>query len=618
MADEPHLPQFNLKIDGAVVPKECMDAMLDCVVENSLHLPDVCTIRIHDAEFQWLDKETFKEGKKVEVQAGEGRDALTTIFQGEVTGIEMDLAGHGVPTIVVRCFSKAHRLHRGRLSRSFVQVTDTDIVRKVGQELGFRVTADDTSQVHDWVMQNNQTNWEFLQQIAARVGYRLYVKGEDELCFKKVEAGGAQAVKVEWGKTLRSFRPKVAASPQVDQVIVRGWDPKTKQAIVGRKTSPSGTPQTQDGSSGGQISSRAYGQAKMVVVDRPVHTQAEADQMAQSVLDHIAGDYLEAEGLCYAMPNLKPGMEVEVPNIGKRFSGKYYATSTTHTYTPAEGYATQFTVTGKGAGTLLSILNTEGMVRRAPLGGNVVVGVVTNNQDPDDLARVKVKYPWLTEEHESFWARLVCPMAGPDRGFEFIPEVDDEVLLAFEHGDIHRPFVIGALWNGKDKPVEPSSVAISGGKVNRRTIKTRIGHEILLDDTDDKGEISFTTKSGHKVILDDKNENIKAITKDGHYLILDDRNRKIVLEHSSASHKITLSPSGIDIRTGGDFTVQADGKVSIECKDKMDLLTLTDFKAKGLNATMEANMAASVRGTTSCELRSAGQTTVRGLPVTIN
>ena len=87
----------------------------------------------------------------------------------------------------------------------------------------------------------------------------------------------------------------------------------------------------------------------------------------------------------------------------------------------------------------------------------VVVGIVTNNQDPENLHRVKVQFPWLDGSTESHWARVATPMAGKNRGLYFLPEVDDEVLVAFEHGSIDFPCVIGSLWNGKDTPPESNS-----------------------------------------------------------------------------------------------------------------------------------------------------------------
>lgn len=640
MASEAHLSHFALKIDGGPSPAALKNDLLDCTVENSLHLPDVCTIRIHDSQFHWLDAQTFREGKKIQVEGGEGKDPLKPLFHGEITAIELDLAAHGVPTLVVRCFDRSHRLHRGRFSRSFVQMTDADIVQKVGSDAGFNVQADSTSQVHDWVFQNNQTNWEFLLERAAHNGFRLFVTGEKDLHFKKVVDQGEGEVKLEWGDDLRSFRPRVTASQQVDEVVVRGWDPKKKQSIVGKAKRATGTPQLGESTDGGQVAQKVYGAAKMVVVDRPVHSQSEAEAIARSLCDEIGGTFVEAEGLCYGQPTLRPGMMVKIDNIGKRFSGKYYVTSTTHSYTPSEGYATVFAVSGKHPYTLLDLIQNDGLGKRARLGGNVVVGIVTNNDDPDKLSRVKVKYPWLTEDHESFWARLSTPMAGPDRGIQFIPEVDDEVLVAFEHGDIRRPYVLGALWNGVDKPVEPSDKAVVSHKVEHRIIKTRIGHTILMDDTDKKGEVRITTCNKHFLTLDDKNENITATTKDGHVVVMDDKNKnitaktksghtilmdddgdKIVLVDKNGQNKITIKTGDNSIKAEcmGDFTVEAQGKVAIHGQQGIEVKTPMQVSIEGtagvdVKSTAEMNLEATGPAT----LKSSAILTVQGTLVKIN
>ena len=110
----------------------------------------------------------------------------------------------------------------------------------------------------------------------------------------------------------------------------------------------------------------------------------------------------------------------------------------------------------------------------------VVVGIVTNNKDDEHMGRVSGKFPWLSDEDESTWARVASPMAGGGRGAYFLPEVNDEVLVAFEHGDPRFPYVLGALWNGKDAPPAENS----DGKNNIRVIHSRCGSKVQFDDTD--------------------------------------------------------------------------------------------------------------------------------------
>ena len=159
----------------------------------------------------------------------------------------------------------------------------------------------------------------------------------------------------------------------------------------------------------------------------------------------------------------------------------------------------------------------------------VVVGIVTNNQDPEGMGRVKVNFPWLSADDESYWARVAAPMAGNNRGAWFLPEVNDEVLVAFEHGDVRAPYVLGALWNGQDAPPRNNS----DGKNNERVIRSRSGHELVFNDDSQGAHVQIKTNAGHLFVLDDTpgQENITVQDKTG--------NNTIVID--SAQNAITIT-----------------------------------------------------------------------------
>jgi uncharacterized protein involved in type VI secretion and phage assembly len=142
----------------------------------------------------------------------------------------------------------------------------------------------------------------------------------------------------------------------------------------------------------------------------------------------------------------------------------------------------------------------------------VVSGIVTDNHDPEGRSRVKISFPWLAEHAESDWAKVASLMAGKDRGACFLPEVGDEVLVAFEHGDVHHPYVLGALWNSDDSSPQPNS----DGKNNIRKIKSRSGHELIFCDDDQakQEKVELHTKAGHKILLDDSSGSEKIEIRD--------------------------------------------------------------------------------------------------------
>lgn len=185
----------------------------------------------------------------------------------------------------------------------------------------------------------------------------------------------------------------------------------------------------------------------------------------------------------------------------------------------------------------------------------VVTGVVTNNQDPDGRGRVKVRFPWLDAQNESQWARIAVPMAGKDRGTYFLPEVEDEVLVAFEHGDPRFPYVVGALWNGKDTP--PASN--DDGKNNVRMIKSRSGHILRLNDEDGKETVEIIDKSAKNSVVIDTAKNTITITSD----------KDIVL--AAANGEITLDAKKVTIKSSADTAVTAGGSIDVKASSTLTL-----------------------------------------------
>jgi len=178
----------------------------------------------------------------------------------------------------------------------------------------------------------------------------------------------------------------------------------------------------------------------------------------------------------------------------------------------------------------------------------VVVGLVIDNQDPEGLGRVKVKFPSLSDDEIGHWARIAVLMAGAQRGTFFLPEVDDEVLVAFEGGDVTRPYVLGALWNGRDAPPDTNA----NGQNDLRFIKSRSGHLIRLDDASGSEKIEIIDKSGSNSITIDTASNTITITS----------SKDINIE--AAQGKIKLSAQNIEIISTADTKVQAQGGLTLD------------------------------------------------------
>lgn len=207
----------------------------------------------------------------------------------------------------------------------------------------------------------------------------------------------------------------------------------------------------------------------------------------------------------------------------------------------------------------LVISNDQQQSRARRING-VVVGIITNNNDPQRLGRVKIHFPWLSDDNETDWSRVATLMAGKERGSFFLPEVEDEVLVAFEHGDIDHPYVIGTLWSKEDSPPETNS----NGKNNIRKIRSRSGHEIIFDDSDGKEQVKIHTNANHMILLDDSTSSPKVVISDktGNNSIEIDSNQNAITISSMLDLKIKAT--SLEIEATGMMTIKAGATLTIK------------------------------------------------------
>ncbi|HEY0320025.1 MAG TPA: phage baseplate assembly protein V [Pyrinomonadaceae bacterium] len=183
----------------------------------------------------------------------------------------------------------------------------------------------------------------------------------------------------------------------------------------------------------------------------------------------------------------------------------------------------------------------------------VAVALVTQNNDPEKLCRVKVRFPWHEQPSESYWARLSVPMAGNDRGFVMIPEVGDEVLVAFDREDLRFPYVLGALWNGKDKP----PIANDDGKNDKRKIQSRKKHYLLFDDGA-SGKVELLHEKGRKIVFDDNGFTVED--ENGNVVKVDSNSGAMTIE---AKGQLNIRAATISIEATGTLELKASATLTV-------------------------------------------------------
>jgi uncharacterized protein involved in type VI secretion and phage assembly len=617
-----------LQIDNRTAPAALIEDILQISVEESLHLPATFVIILKNDYFFGLDQQAwqhqnlFSIGTSIRI----GFASSTTeakpfsqasqnyVIEGEVTAMETHFTSDSQAPIIIRGYDISHRLHRGRYNRSFQNMTDTDIVRKIIGEVGISAGKIDSTggpygygdinNSNGYTYQNNQTNMDFLRHLAIRNGFELFVQ-DGRLNFCKPEQ--SETLKLKWLEDLNSFRVRVSSAEQVSSVEVRSWDYSQKRSIV----ETANRPKTFTKNDYGEGSQSATFKGKpssptAIIVDRPVSAQ-EARTIAQSLCDELGGEFVRADGCAEGNPNIRPGKMVQLQNMGK-YSGEYYITETRHLF-DGRIYNTDFSVRGLRGGDLLSTLQSQ---PRLQPGQTPLVGIVTDNEDPNGWGRVRVKLPTLTEEHTSYWARVVAIGAGSQRGFDCLPEVNDEVLVAFEHGDIHRPYVLGGVWNGKDRPPEWPNDSTHNGLVRLRTFQTRIGHTLQFVDGD-KGArrqgIYTDTAAGHHLHFNDTDRFAELKTPDGNTLLMSDKNKKINLTSTGdinvksgktgSSNNINLNAGTIAITGQQKITLKV-GSSSIEiAQNGITLRSAANINIQGIQVNVKGTTGVNIEGITA-------------------
>ncbi|HET7180831.1 MAG TPA: VgrG-related protein [Candidatus Limnocylindrales bacterium] len=561
-----------IKVKGTALKPEINANVESVIVHDRLRMPASFVITFRDPDRTTLSKSKIDIGVEITIESGApGVETPDELMVGEVTSIEAEYDRLGT-RLIVRGYDFLHRLSAGTQSRTFENTTYSDIVRKIAMDAGLTADVDSTSGTLDHVIQPNVSDLHFIYYLAGRCGYTVSIN-KSELAFKRpTKASSAPSgdddesnpLVLRWGRRLLEFRARVSAVGQVKEVKVRGWDPKTQKPIIGQGRA--GTNTAQLTTSVNTLTRTSKGKA-FTVVNQPMPTQGLADKLAEAVAEQIGSAAYEATALVVGSPKLKSGVAVNILHVDPDLEGKWVITSARHEFGNGP-YRTFLEFSGRQDRSLLGLAGGGAGHEsgRSEFPG-VVTAVVTDIKDDKKLGRVKVQYQWLGEKMVSFWARVARPSAGKDYGHVWFPDVDEEVLVAFEHGDVNYPIVIGSLWSEKNPPPSAWSGKVDNGKFQFHGFASPAGHKIFMND--DKEATAISLKSA-----DDK------IT-----IVLDQKNKTLDL---------FLDGKELTITSKGDLKLAADGEISLDSKKKVTIKGQSgvDISASGGNTTIKGTKVA--------------------------
>ena len=468
-------PTVLVGSDGAQLSDMATRCLARTEVDTHLLLPSMFALSFEDLTGAALKDAGLDIGVQVQVRSGANGKLIT----GEVTAIEGFYQGPGGLT-VVRGYDLCHRLQRARRTRSFEEMTDSDIATQLANEANLTLgEITPTTTIHHHLLQCNQTDWEFLAQRAAETGFQFGM-ADGKFRFHAaatVSGEGADSPELRIQDTLLSFEPRVTAANVTPNVEVRVWDPLRATLSTASPTPPTsagasavspqgltavagmfstgGADGDGQGSAGGANLGPAPSPTAYVVNTVPLDG---ADAAASALAASVGGSFAEAEGEAIGDPRILPGTTVKISGVPDRFPTQWLVTRARHVFDLTElGYRTEFSAGGRHDRSLLGLTATgaAGQVRIPGLACGIVTDI------GDDHARVRLALPWLSPQAQTDWAPVAQFGAGKRSGAMFLPEIGDEVLVGFEFGDPRRPYVIGGL------VTEQSNYSLGGSPIKK-------------------------------------------------------------------------------------------------------------------------------------------------------
>ncbi|WP_462219722.1 type VI secretion system tip protein VgrG [Ferruginibacter sp.] len=573
------LVTFSILVNGAPVGNEI--GVVSVAVNKEVNKIPWAKLIIQDGDvatedFAVSNRDTFKPGNEIEIQAGYHTDE-STIFKGIIVkhGIKILRDRHSL--LEIECKDVVVKTTAGRKNKYFFDSRDTDVIEEILNTYTIQsdVTADATDATHKEVVQYYSTDWDFIV-CRAEVSGKLVMPDDGTVKIKKPDFTQQPVALLQYGGNILELEAMMDSTYQYAGVSASGWNYANQELSEQDAVEPV----LQEG---GNISSSNLSGVLGLDTYKLFHSGSINDQelrgwastqLLKSKLSKIKG---RVKFLGFA--EVKPGSLVELQGVGDRFNGIAFVSTVRHSISDGNWY------TDINVGLTTKWFAQEDDVSGLPAAGlipaisGLQIGIVTQlENDPDGEHRIQVRVPVIDAAADGIWARVACVDAGNERCSFFRPEVNDEVIVGFINDDPRHAVVLG-MFNSSALPV-PTDV---------------------FPEKDDNHIKGFVTRSKLKLTFDDDKKIITLQTPAENIIIINDDEGSIVLQDQN-NNKITMNSDGITVESTKDLILKAANNVSI----------------KGVKIEAEATSEFSAKGNTKAAMQSSGQTEIKGGTVMIN
>ena len=453
-------------------------------------------------------------------------------------------------------------------------------------------------------VQQNQTKFGYLQYLAAKQGeYLIYA--QDTLYFGKPDLG--EPISLNLGSTLENISLGIKTLPTNFNYFSNDYLNETSATSATADATPT--------NNAGFVSFATSVNEDLYPDPTQLGFNSYEDLELQQRLDNsvaLQKKVLEQAQVALTgtsfLPSVSLGKVVRIENNGTTY-GDYRVISIKHSCSDSGKYKNTFTAVPMEVD-IYPLTNINNSLK-----SGTQIAKVFSNVDPEGLSRVQVQFPWQVATNQTTpWIRVMTPHSGADKGFHFIPEVEEEVIIGFEGSDAERPYVMCALYTGINKPEEWQTDAN-----NVKAIRTRSGHTIELNDTEGEEKINIYDNEGSIITFDTQEksliinatENIKMVAKN---IILEAQENIDI----GAQKNVDIAAKGnLSNLAKGNLALQSSRNTSVKSKGGIALEAMTNATLKGANALVEGKIKAEVNGT-QAKLNGKVMTEVAGAVVKLN
>ncbi|MCX2449714.1 phage baseplate assembly protein V [Pedobacter sp. PLR] len=524
--------------------------------------------------FPIIDSDSFVPGNKIEILGGYGAEDKLSIFSGVIVKQSIEISGDNVFRLMLSCKHEAIGMTFNRKDVEFTGLSDGDILKKIIKDNQLKGVVDSTSLIQETVTQKGATDWDFILSRAAFYGLLVTcVKGNTvEIALPKLSAD--PVLRLAFGDSIQSFNAELDARMQSPELEASVWDIKTLTLLKANATEP-GLPD----------------QGNIFTCAAMEKAEIEARANASSLKMRLSA--LKGSVTFQGNGSVLPGKLVLLEGVGSRYSGNAFVSSVNHCI---ENGSWKTTV---GFGLDVAPIAEQGNFNlplaagQLPAVSGLQIATVKNLfEDPQSLHRIQLTLNSSADNQTCTWARVSNFYATANAGSGFLPEIGDEVVVGFLDSNPRYPVVIGSLYSNSKAPVHPA-------KDNNNFIK------------------SIITKGNLKISFDDEKKVMTLGTPGGNAIALDDENKRMVISDQHGNI-ITMDSKGISMVSDKDISLKASGDISLDASGKIELMAKKDAVVSGMNVTNKAKIGFIAEGGATAELKSSGQTIVKGSIVMIN